>query len=675
MQTTTPPEKYRLDIDGLRAIAVLLVLIFHFSLVPRVTAGFIGVDVFFVISGFLITGILKRQLDGTVFGFAAFYLARIRRLAPALVAMLVATYCAGLYFLFPHDLRELANQLLVSQAYVANVYFWRTVNYFGLNGADVFLLHTWSLAVEEQFYLVYPVLLYLVHRLYPQKFWHGVALLLVVSFALNVYFVGKKPEAAFYLLPTRAWELLCGGLTGLAMAKSNVPRLGKQLLGLGGLVCIAAGALFYRPEYRFPGFFALIPVIGSSLVLFAHDARRTLASAFLEWVPLRYIGRISYPLYLVHWPIHVFASRVLGSDYGYGWHVAMFLLSMALAAVIYHMIEQPLRKGALLSRPRPMIASYVIALGVTALAVAVTKITDGLPHRFPPEVVRLADFVYDKTPPLVECEFSGRSDRVELARLCRIGNLSAVPHWIVFGDSHAWATHDAFDLWLKSRNEAAVFAFRHGCPPLADVHLFSDDGACFRFNQAILALVRQSDSIDSVALVSTWRQGRERLISTSERLQPSDMESRRLFARGFASEISLLIANGKRVYVWEPLPGALANVPIAMATALLRGVPANIDKSRKSYLLEYDYFFDDLAANRTRIAGVFSPASKLCSSGSCATSADGSPLYFDNAHPTRSSAIYFADVLSQGGPNSGPGASKGTDFLPEAEQAKEPSQQ
>ena len=648
---TTAPSKYRQDIDGLRAIAVLLVLIFHFSLVPAVTAGFIGVDVFFVISGFLITGILTRQLDGGTFSFRHFYVARIRRLAPALSVTLVATLCAGLILLFPDDLRELATQVLASQAYVANIYYWRTVNYFGLNGANVFLLHTWSLAVEEQFYLVYPVVLFLLHRAAPRKLPHALALLLLVSFGLNIGLIGAKPEAVFYLLPTRAWELLAGALTALAMRGADLSYGGKQALGLAGLVLIAGAALLYRPEYRFPGYFALLPVAGTCMLLFAHDARRTLAARCLEWAPLRYVGRISYPLYLVHWPLHVFAARILGGGYGPAWHVAMFLLSVVLAALIYHLVEQQVRTGRWLARPRALLVGYASALALTVLAFSAAWATGGLPARFPPEVARLAGFVNDKTPPLTECEFAGKGDAVDLAHLCRIGSDKVAPRWLVFGDSHAWATHDAFDLWLKSRHESGVFAFRHGCPPLAGVHLFKDDGSCFRFNRAMVDLVHRPDGIDSVAVVSTWRQGREGIISTSERIRPSDAQSLQLFAQGLAAELEQLQAGGKRVYVWEPLPGATSNVPLAMAEAALHGRKAAVDKSRADYHAEYAFFFDALQANRSRLAGVFSPGDGLCSSGTCITSLAGSPLYFDNSHPTQSSAPFFADLLSRSGVN------------------------
>lgn len=644
---TNGVKHYRSDIDGLRAIAVLLVLIFHFSLIPALAAGFTGVDIFFVISGFLITGILLRQLERDEFKITEFYVARIRRLAPALLATLACTFIFGLFVLFPHDLRELARQLVAAQVYVANIYFWRTVNYFGLGSEDVFLLHMWSLAVEEQFYLIYPIALVFLWRVAPRKIWHWIAVTLLASLLLNIAFIARKPEAVFYLLPTRAWELLVGAAVVFFARKVRPSRTADQWIASTGLLCIVAGATLYKPDMHFPGVFAVIPTLGAAFILFSHDSRPTVVARMLEWPPLGYIGRISYPLYLVHWPIHVFAARLLGERYDWSAHAVMFVVSIILAGLIYHLIELPIRERRKFAGRRSLVTGYTIAMAATLAVVTVTVATDGLPARFPADVVRLANFVDDKTPMLSECEFSASGDGRGLHQPCRIGEPDIAPRWLIVGDSHAWAMHDAFDLWLKDRKEAAYFMFRHGCPPLATVHLFNDDGSCFKFNDALADLASRTPTIDSVVLVSTWRQGRERLISVGEDVQPTDTQSRALFAQGFAAQIQRLKGIGKAVYVWEPLPGAKANVPLAMARAALHGDQPSVNKSRREYLDEYDYFFADLKNNTTKIDGVFSSAAVLCASGYCMTSANGSPLYFDNSHPTRSSAAFFAGILEQ----------------------------
>ena len=211
-KTAIGPLNYRADIDGMRAIAVMLVLVFHFSLFSVVKAGFLGVDVFFVISGFLITTILKMQLDTGRFDLRNFYVNRIRRLAPALLVVLLIVMLAGVLWLFPNDLINLSKQALVSQFYVANIYYWRNINYFGLGVHDIFLLHTWSLAVEEQFYLIYPACIWVLHRYFKRYFWAMITTGCLASFSLNILFVSCYPEATFYLLPT----LRMGALDGCA---------------------------------------------------------------------------------------------------------------------------------------------------------------------------------------------------------------------------------------------------------------------------------------------------------------------------------------------------------------------------------------------------------------------------------------------------------------------------
>ena len=234
---------------------MLLVLVFHFDLVSGGGAGFIGVDVFFVISGFLITSILRRQINEGTLSLRSFYLGRIRRLAPSLLVTLVAVLVTGSALLFPNDFVELATQVLASQFYVANIYFWRNINYFWMGASNAFLLHTWSLAVEEQFYLFYPLAVIAIHKYARRYFWHAITIGLFVSFSLNIAFVGRKPEATFYLLPTRAWELLTGALVPIIALKWFRSRAVDELLGVLGIVLIFGGGRALPGRYSISGLF------------------------------------------------------------------------------------------------------------------------------------------------------------------------------------------------------------------------------------------------------------------------------------------------------------------------------------------------------------------------------------------------------------------------------------
>lgn len=651
---------YRADVDGLRAVAVMLVLVFHFNLFGSGKAGFIGVDVFFVISGYLITSIIRRQLDLGHFALGTFYVNRIRRLAPPLFLVLALTFAAGVLLLFPNNLNELARQVLSSQLYVANVYYWQNINYFNLRADNVWLLHTWSLAVEEQFYLLYPLGLLLVHRYARRFFWPAIAACLVLSFALNLHFVKTKPELTFYLLPTRAWELLAGALLPWVATRLRGGRLTAELLGLAGIVFIALGIALYGPEVKFPGYFALLPVLGACCLILAgeQDQRQGSVSRFLAAAPVVYIGQISYSLYLVHWPINVFAKHLLEDDYSFAWRFSMFLLSIALAALIYIVAEKPFRNRTVLKTTRPLLGTYAAGLMATVLACVAIQATAGWPSRFPADAMRFAAYEKDRPPELPACEFSGQPiplDRPE----CRLGDRKATPTWLVFGDSHAWAARAAFDKWLAQKGEAGVFMFRNSCPPLLGVHLWQDvRGNCFGLNQSVEKLLSEQAGLKNVVLVSTWRQAIESALTDTPGKPLTEAESVALFQSRFDATVTRLRALDKRIHIWEPVPGARGeSVPLDLAKAAMgKGTASELELLRSEYQSTYGFFFEALARQRAQIAATFSPSAALCGTGRCRVlTPEGVPLYFDNAHITASTVDFWVQqVLSQPAPASAP---------------------
>lgn len=643
MHRTDKSLSYRPDIDGLRAVAVLLVVIFHFDLIPGGKSGFIGVDVFYVISGYLITGIIARQLDAGTFSFSTFYLQRIRRLAPALFAVLALVMLAGGMLLFPDALVDLAKQVLASQLYVANIYYWRSINYFGLHADGVYLLHTWSLAVEEQFYLVFPLIMYLLYRHCRARVWLILSMGCAASFALNLYFVSSKPEATFYLLPTRAWELIAGSL-GYYVA-TNFPRSRRsdEMLGKLGMALIVVGVVAYSREMAFPGTFALLPVVGAALVIVG-GGQQTATSSLLSLSPIVYIGRISYPLYLVHWPIHVFAGQALGDDYTTPVRLTMFLTSIVLALMIYHLIELPVRNGRLRISVSSIASAYGAGFAVTVGLVAVTLHAAGFPQRFQEQAMHLASFVKDRTQ-VPDCEFHGQK-LASREDFCRIGAEDGDPEWLIFGDSHAAAAYGAFDDWLTGQGKAGLFMFRNSCMPVSGIHMFKDKGLCHAFNDAIANFLAQKNSIRHVLMVSCWRQPIEKggVSTHANNLLPRE-ESLKVFENRFRASIKNLHQLGKQVYVWEPVPGARGNVPVELAKAQIAGMPADIEFRKEEYFAEFDFFFRSLVENSHLITQTFSPSAALCVSGTCKVTEEGNPLYHDNAHVTASSASFWAAMM------------------------------
>src|SRR5436190_5357638 len=300
---------YRPDIDGLRAIAVLSVILFHGEF-AWAQGGFVGVDVFFVISGFLITGILLREFNSDTFSLKRFYERRARRILPALLVVLAATLAACASIMFATDLRVVARSAVSVIAFAANITFWRgidfgditTVNYFGRRIHEQPLVHTWSLGVEEQFYLLYPLTLLLVWRIRKALLLPFLIVSAVASFALNAWLTPGSPGLAFYSLPTRGFELLAGGLIawgGVALKPARAQV--REGAALAGLALVLVPVFLYNSETPFPGYYALAPVIGAAVLLRYAAGSRT--GAILSWRPLVFVGLISYSAYLWHQPL------------------------------------------------------------------------------------------------------------------------------------------------------------------------------------------------------------------------------------------------------------------------------------------------------------------------------------------------------------------------------------
>lgn len=640
---------YRADIDGLRALAVLLVLVFHFRLFDGIgDAGFMGVDVFFVISGYLITGIVIKQLDDGRFGFRSFYLHRVRRLAPALQVTLLLTVLAAWLLLLPVDFAELTRQLMAAQGYVANIYFWQHVNYFGLSADSTVLLHMWSLAVEEQFYLLFPVALWAVHRWARPWLPHLLVLGLIASFLVNISLVTVKPAATFYLLPTRAWELLAGACLALMPTATARQRSLNEALGWIGLAAIVASLISHRPGMATPGWLALLPVAGAAALIRAGAPQAAAStSRLLAWGPLVYLGRISYPAYLVHWPIHVLATHAWGHE-GYTsprrW--TLFVLSLLLAAAVFHGVERPVRSNRRLSSGR-MLGAYAVMLLASVMLLVWSQRSGGIPSRFAPAVVAWANQVEDRPPSLETCEFRGRST-LNTSLDCHIGTPGVSPNWLIYGDSHAWAAHPAFAAWLRQRGESAVFSFRHACPPVLGVHLLHDKGDCAGLNTAAIAFLAASPEIHSVALVSTWLQATEGVLAGAADERPTKLGSIAVFNRQLGVTLDRLASMNKRVLIWEPVPGARESVPQAMARAEMAGRNAEpaLRFALGEYHQRYAFFEQALTAHADKVWFRFSPADVLCSSGTCEVVRGRQSLYYDNGHISSRSAPMWADELA-----------------------------
>ncbi|MEO9576782.1 MAG: acyltransferase family protein [Tateyamaria sp.] len=614
---------YRADIDGLRTVAVLLVLVFHFDLFTLGKAGFIGVDVFFVISGFLIMAIIRKDLETGHFNFGEFLYRRIRRLYPALLATLLLTLVAGWLLFLPFRFVELAKETMFSLLYVVNFYYWQNINYFGLRADGVPLLHMWSLAVEEQFYVFFPLACWIIWRWAPRLLLPAVILALLLSFGLGLFFTPRKPELAFYLLPTRAWELMIGAVLALVTHGRVVRGAWLQVMGPLGLCLIAASVVVYGPLTQVPGWFAVLPTLGTVAVILGGFAEKAPATRMLATPPMVWIGKISYPLYLVHWPIRIFLQEHL-VEFTFPWRLFGFVLSFAVAAGIYYLIEVPVRRRRVLSK-RGHYVGLVASMSVVMIAASgLIQQRGGVPERFAPEVAEILAFRDDSPTLRRHCTKRAALDDAT----CALGDKSAPREVLVIGDSHARALSGAMDLWLEEQGRGGTLLFNPGCMPVAG----AGQGHCRSNIDTALKLAEWSPDFTEVVLISIWRQGLPKGGKPFDGRWVPEAEVEEVFATRLAQTVDRLRTAGKQVTIVEPFFAATGDVPVTLAGNIAFNRDRPVDRSLADHMATFTSVhaaMDNVLGQNVRSLSVIDP---FCENGICRAVVDGRPLFTDNNH-------------------------------------------
>jgi len=481
---------YRPDIDGLRAVAVLGVVLFHAGL--GFPGGFVGVDVFFVISGFLITSLILKELRNNTFSFLDFWERRARRILPALAVVTAAILIAGWFLLLPQDYKFLGGHVIALAAFSANIQFWREISYFATASDEKPLLHTWSLSVEEQFYLLIPVVLTILFRFRKASYVAPILLASVIgSFALSTYLVWKAPAAAFYLLPARGWELGAGSLLFFARPISNV-RL-KAATAWGGLCLILVPFSFYNSGTPFPGISALPPVVGAILLIWSGTYENQFTSVphtILSSPPLVWVGLLSYSLYLWHWPLFAFTKYLLPAAPPLFTRLSLVVSSFVLAWISLHFIERPFRSRSFVQKRSVIFGLSAGVVIILLLPSFVVWRRNGLPQRFTPAIQRFASARNDY-------DYVRELSRDDIpARLIQLGVPNSQPQIIVWGDSSAMAILPVVDFVCKEASIGAVAATRSSTPPVLDWFMaktrFGLNENAPPYNQAIMDYISTS---------------------------------------------------------------------------------------------------------------------------------------------------------------------------------------
>ena len=636
-------QTYRPDIDGLRAVAVLSILLFHLG-VSGFEGGYVGVDIFYVISGYLITTIIIRELAAGEFSIARFYERRVRRILPALVVTLVATLLVGGLMLGPEQFSDLASSAAATTLFGSNFYFYFGSGYFDGPSELKPLLHTWSLAIEEQFYILFPFLLILISSKLSGRYAPWLIALAILSLGASVVGTRIDENAAFFLLPFRGWELLIGSILALGVIPSLQHRTLLNMLSAAGLVMMLFSVLAYTSATPFPGIAAAVPTLGTALVIYAGSGNDTWVNRLLSVRPMVFIGLISYSLYLWHWPAIVYAKLYLINEPTDLEKLVIFVATLAIATLSWRFVETPFRDRTFLA-PRERLFVTFTAVGAVILGASFMVVAnDGLPGRGSTENLNAQLLADPGWQHWKDCEELGEEEGVELA-LCAIGAESVPESLLFWGDSHALALASAVNASANRVGLGGRIAVRTGCAPLLGIDR-EGQRSCAEFNEDVLDYLAQRPELGTVVLAARWA-----LSTNGTRYKNEDGRSvalRDLSAgdgpaggnaehveTGLRRTVDAIRALGRRVVIVNQVPEIGYDVPSANYSAKLTGKDVNalIAPTRAEFL--------ERSGDSRRIIGAIAaelsvatidPANRFCDAQLCRVIEDDIPLYRDDNH-------------------------------------------
>jgi peptidoglycan/LPS O-acetylase OafA/YrhL len=644
--------RYRADIDGLRAFAVIPVVFFHLG-GPIFTGGFVGVDVFFVISGYLITSIISLELAAGNFSILSFYQRRIRRIFPALSSIIFFCIVVGFFLLTPNDYKILGESIVATTFFVSNIFFWRGTNYVAAPAGDNPLLHTWSLSIEEQFYLVYPWILLLLSR------WQSIRItvicvLCVLSFVLGAALVEVRPAAAFYLGPPRAWELLVGGLIAFTGPLAADRRVTRELTAVIGALLILSSMLLYSATVKFPGLSALPPVVGTALIIWSGKSQPAVVHRVLSLPALTAIGKASYSLYLWHFPLISFLSYALLNGLDAIGKAIVFSLSLLISLLSLRYVELPFRSSSACFRIVRPVSSLVCLMAIGCGLGLFVEFEGGLPARLNPTSAKYLEAEGDKDRHHMEC-MSLLQRIVRPSEACRLGFQDATPHVLLWGDSHAVVTGTAMEAAALRHRASFLLAASVDCPVGFGFDIDAATGPefvstpayqyCGEYNREMLKLVQQDPDLDTVVLSSRWTNWRigepgarteskvDIRLKDAQGAAGSPEANKAIFVRGFNALLQALAATKKSIWIVGPLPEPAFRIPKTLYVKHLVSDRADIDVPVTAFLSKHKFIlslFD--SAQKVYPIKLIWPHLAICSADTCRVVESGNPVFFDDNH-------------------------------------------
>lgn len=642
-------RKFRDDINGLRAWAVIAVILYHFG-VSGFTGGFVGVDIFFAISGFLMTGIVLEGLERSKtspFSLLRFYMARARRILPALTALCAILLVVGWLVLTPLDYQMLGTHSVAGITFLSNIQFWREAGYFDTQSHEKWLLHTWSLAVEWQFYIILPLILMAVWKWRPTRHTVTLAMLagFVTSLSLSIAVTPLAPSAAFYMLPTRAWEMIAGGIVYLLANRLMLTSAIRRFLETIGFALIIASIIGFNSSSSWPGWRALVPVIGTSIILLAARTNSIwTGSALTQW-----LGTRSYSLYLWHWPI-VVATYYLDQQENSTAIAIGLALTLVLGNLSYNLVETPARRyltNFSLRENAAVLLSFAIAVALAGLGV---RLNHGVSGRLPADVEAISLESQDINPRRTECLLMSGT----VSPSCTFGGKDLQA--IVLGDSHANAIVSAITAAVPSPNGAVMEWTYSSCPIIKGVHS-TERKQCGEF---VDWAIQELNSIPRNVPVVIINRHAQYAFGANENAHEVNTPqvyftkqykiSEPAFLKEYAQNLkdtACEIAKNRTVYLVRPIPEMGVDVPTRMARAAMSGVQKEIFISLAAYYKRQAFIWkaQDAAHDQCGVK-ILNPLPYLCSENRCLGSKNNRPLYRDDDHLSESGNKVLVPMFS-----------------------------
>jgi peptidoglycan/LPS O-acetylase OafA/YrhL len=647
--------KYRSEIDGLRALAVIPVILFHAGF-KVFSGGFVGVDVFFVISGYLITTILVKDLEAGKFSIVHFYERRARRILPALFLVMIACIPFAWIWLLPSEYKSFSQSMIGVLVFSSNILFWRTSGYFDTATELKPLIHTWSLSVEEQYYVLFPLFLFFAWKLGKRWTIRALAVVAILSLGLAQWLVYKHQSFTFYMLPTRAWELLMGAFVAFYYSEHNIKKhkyWASELGSLLGFALIGYATFAYSEQTPFPSLYALVPTIGAVLIII-FATHKTLIGKLLSTKPFLWVGLVSYSAYLWHQPLFAFARHRSLDEPSQQLLATLVIFTLLLAYLTWRFVERPFRNRHLITRNQIFTLSFIFSLIFLGIGF-IGHIGNGIPTRLPMTVQKAIEGQFARNPK--SC-MSGPGNLKDPSQACVLGNDSRILGALI-GDSHAGAISYSLGQQLEAEKMGVIDLTSDGCTPIFDVFSTYAGSECLTKKNINFKYIKSNEELQFVIIAGRWTRtltdlgfnnqegGVEpsspyfNMLSIDGQSHPVASGESKIIEQKLIETIKAYISTNKVIVVIYPIPEAGWDIPTKLAKEALfmqnesilpdhLSTSFGVYKSRNNASIKLLDSIGDYP-NLIRIR----PEQYLCDTyveNRCITQLKGVPLYYDDDH-------------------------------------------